>query len=48
MNFLSDDDSEPHLTQKYYEQSLGFGQLLNEENINNFDELVGCGAGLSS
>jgi len=38
MDLLNDDDSEPHLTQQYYELSLGFGQLFNEENINNFDE----------
>jgi hypothetical protein len=38
MNLLSDDDSEPHLTQQDYELSLGSGQLFDEENINNFDE----------
>jgi hypothetical protein len=38
MNNLSDDDSEPHLTQQDYEQYLSFGPLLDEQNINNFDE----------
>jgi hypothetical protein len=37
MNFLSHDDSEPHLTQQNYEKYLGSGQLLDEENINNLD-----------
>jgi hypothetical protein len=38
MNNLSDDDNEPHLTQQDYKQSLSFGQLLDEQNINNFNE----------
>jgi hypothetical protein len=38
MNNLSDDDSEPHLTQQDYEQYLIYGPLLDEQNINNFDE----------
>ena len=38
MNNLSDDDNEPHLTQQYYKQYLSFGQLLDEQNINNFNE----------
>jgi len=38
MNLLSDDDIEHHLTQQDYEQSLGFGQLIDEESINNFYE----------
>jgi hypothetical protein len=38
MNNLSDDDSEPHLTQQDYKQSLSYGPLLDEQNINNFDE----------
>jgi hypothetical protein len=38
MNLLSDDDSEPHLTQQDYEPSLGYGKLFDEENINDFDE----------
>ena len=38
MNLLSDDDSEPHITQQDYELSLGSGLLFDEENINNFDE----------
>jgi ribosomal protein L21 len=38
MNLLSDDDSEPHLTQQDYELFLGSGQLFDDEHINNFDE----------
>jgi len=37
-NNFRDDDSEPHLTQQDYEQSLNFGSLFDEQNINNFDE----------
>jgi hypothetical protein len=38
MNNLSDDDSEPHLNQQDYEQSLSSRPLLDKKNINNFDE----------
>jgi hypothetical protein len=38
MNLLSDDDSEPNLTQQVYELYLGSVQLIDEENVNNFDE----------
>jgi hypothetical protein len=39
LNYLSDDDLEPHLTKQYYEKSLDLESLFNDdEDINNLGD----------